>query len=487
MNKIKTLVIAIIILGITLPLTAQNEDHKWSIGLNGGAIQYSGDLGNGFFKFDQALYASVGGSFSRYLTPHLDLVANFDYGEVGHVENATNHFRHEMFRGNLSLKVNFLRYKSNQLRPYAFVGVGFAKLNDLSEARKGVSYDNWVLPDVGLGLAYNINESWSIILQETFMYTDYDRIDYEKGSEKINDSFLQHSLGIAYHFGGKKDSDGDGVPDKEDLCPEVKGLVELMGCPDADGDGIADKDDACPNAKGLEAFNGCPDTDGDGIADKDDECPNEKGLKAFNGCPDTDGDGIPDKDDKCPNEKGLKAFNGCPDTDGDGIQDKDDACPNEKGLKAFNGCPDTDGDGIPDKDDKCPNVKGVKSNKGCPEIKKEEKEVLQKAMYGIKFQSGKDIITSNSNAILDKVVEVMKSSQAYKLTIDGHTDSSGKDEMNMDLSIRRAAAVKKYLVDHGISESRLTSRGFGETKPVADNKTAAGRAKNRRVELSIDF
>ncbi len=489
MNKIKTLLMTVVILGITLPSMAQNKDYKWSIGLNGGATQYYGELGNGFYKFDQAWYATGGLSIARYLTPHLDLVANFDYGDIGHVNTAARRFRYRMMQGNLNLRLSFFRYKPNQVRPYLFVGAGWADLKDLNaEDDFYGSFSSWILPDVGLGLTYNINDRWSIYLQETLMYTDSDfTLDAEESDDKLNDMLLKHSLGISFHFGGKKDSDGDGVPDKEDLCPNEAGSIELMGCPDADGDGIADKDDACPNAKGLEAFNGCPDTDGDGVADKDDACPKVKGLKAFNGCPDTDGDGIQDKDDKCPKVKGLKAFNGCPDTDGDGVADKDDKCPKVKGLKAFNGCPDTDGDGIPDKDDKCPKVKGVKANKGCPEIKKEEKEVLQKAMYGIKFQSGKDIITSSSNTILNKVVEIMKSSKAYKLTIDGYTDSVGKDDMNMDLSVRRAAAVKKYLVEHGISESRLTSRGFGETNPVADNKTAAGRAKNRRVELSIDF
>ena len=125
-----------------------------------------------------------------------------------------------------------------------------------------------------------------------------------------------------------------------------------MGGTDTDGDGVYDKFDACPEEFGLEEFNGCPDTDGDGIIDSEDACPNEAGLAEFNGCPDTDGDGVPDKDDRCPNDKGTAANKGCPDTDGDGVVDIDDACPKVAGPTENKGCPwpDTDGDGVLDKD-----------------------------------------------------------------------------------------------------------------------------------------
>jgi outer membrane protein OmpA-like peptidoglycan-associated protein len=135
---------------------------------------------------------------------------------------------------------------------------------------------------------------------------------------------------------------------------------------DRDGDGVSDKFDLCPDVKGVWAFKGCPDTDGDGIPDSEDECPAEFGLIEFGGCPDTDGDGIPDKDDECPTIPGPKEFNGCPDTDGDGIPDKIDKCPTIKGLAEFDGCPDTDGDGIPDSEDNCPTEAGPKENFGCP-------------------------------------------------------------------------------------------------------------------------
>lgn len=136
-----------------------------------------------------------------------------------------------------------------------------------------------------------------------------------------------------------KDRDGDNVSDRQDRCPDVKGLWTFRGCPDADEDGIRDQDDACPNEKGPKETNGCPDADGDGIFDKNDACPNEAGLQKFNGCPDKDGDNVPDKDDECPTAAGLPELGGCPDTDRDGIKDSADKCPSAAGLKELAGCP----------------------------------------------------------------------------------------------------------------------------------------------------
>ena len=112
-----------------------------------------------------------------------------------------------------------------------------------------------------------------------------------------------------------KDTDGDGIIDAADECPDQKGPMSNKGCPsDVDGDGIIDEKDACPGQKGLMSNNGCPsDVDGDGVMDDIDTCPNQKGPASNKGCPnDTDGDGIIDDKDGCPNQKGLEANNGCP-------------------------------------------------------------------------------------------------------------------------------------------------------------------------------
>lgn len=140
-----------------------------------------------------------------------------------------------------------------------------------------------------------------------------------------------------------------------------------------------------------------------------------------------------------------------------------------------------------DIDDRCPNEAGIAANKGCPEVKEEVLKVFTQALTGILFETGKDVIKASSFPILNNVVKVMNDNPVYNLAINGHTDNVGDDAMNLDLSDRRAAAVKKYLVDKGINAARMTSKGFGETMPVADNGTAAERTKNRRVEFKVVF
>ncbi len=276
---------------------------------------------------------------------------------------------------------------------------------------------------------------------------------------------------------GCPDKDKDGIPDVKDACPDVKGPIETKGCPDRDGDGIADKDDACPDVKGPKETKGCPDRDEDGIIDKEDNCPDEKGTKQFLGCPDRDGDGIMDKEDKCPDEKGTKELLGCPDRDGDGIIDNEDKCPDDKGTVEFQGCPDTDADGTPDSTDKCPTVPGPKQNKGCPEILDRASKVL--------FETGKAIIKSESYSLLDELSAMLKKYPDTRIVLEGHTDSEGDDAANLTLSKNRAKAVADYLKDKGIDATRVSSDGFGETKPIADNKTPDGRQKNRRVDMRL--
>lgn len=295
-----------------------------------------------------------------------------------------------------------------------------------------------------------------------------------------------------------RDSDGDGVSDKRDKCTFEKGTWATLGCPDRDGDGILDKEDACPDVKGIAKFQGCPDTDNDGIQDKEDDCPQVAGLSQFRGCPDTDGDNVPDPQDSCVTVPGLPEYYGCPDTDGDRIADRLDSCPTEKGLMQYNGCPDTDGDGLIDKVDSCPQVAGPAANHGCPivekvekrepvkvELTKEEEEVINKVFKNLEFETGKSVIRSSSFSSLDELSELMKKKPKFKLLVDGHTDNVGKAAYNMKLSQNRANAVKTYLVGKGIDASRITAKGYGMTKPIASNKTADGRQKNRRVEFTI--
>ena len=268
--------------------------------------------------------------------------------------------------------------------------------------------------------------------------------------------------------------------------------MDAPGCPiETDLDGIADFEDVCPQSVGTIAAKGCPDADGDSFANRVDECPTKAGLAQFNGCPDTDGDGFTDAQDNCPTIKGEPKFFGCPDTDQDGVADIDDKCANtpKSAQVDSNGCPlDTDKDGVADYQDKCPNDAGIQANKGCPEVKEEVKALFRQALRGVKFETGKDVIKAESFGILDEVVKVMKDNPSYKLKIDGHTDNVGDAIKNLELSDRRAKAVKKYLVDNGVvAESIIRAQGYGDTAPVADNATSAGKAQNRRVEFLVEF
>lgn len=268
------------------------------------------------------------------------------------------------------------------------------------------------------------------------------------------------------------DKDADGIIDKKDKCPDEAedkdGFQDIDGCPDNDndGDGIIDSQDRCPDSAGTD--NGCPvyDSDSDGILNNVDKCPDKA----------EDPDGFED-DDGCPD----------PDNDGDGVVDEKDSCPakaeDTDGFEDGDGCPDldNDGDGVLDAEDKCPGVRGLPDNNGCPKTKEIKRGKL--VLSGVTFQPGKAVLTANSYTILDQVYESLAEWSEVKLEIQGHTDNLGSNMANLKLSQRRADAVKMYLVQKGIAENRLKSVGYGEEFPIADNHTAIGREKNRRVEL----
>lgn len=255
---------------------------------------------------------------------------------------------------------------------------------------------------------------------------------------------------------------------------------------DADGDGVIDKNDKCPSVVGLARYNGCPipDSDNDGINDEEDKCPSVAGLPKYGGCPipDTDKDGINDEQDKCPSVAGLAKYGGCPipDTDGDGINDEEDKCPSVAGIAKYGGCPipDQDNDGVNDENDKCPTIAGPAENNGCPKINFNAD--------AIQFLSGSCTLTTGAKAELNKLVKILNDEYPdIKINIEGHTDNSGKAEKNQSLSECRANAVKAYLVSRKVAGERLSAAGFGQDKPIADNETKEGKAKNRRVEFHV--
>jgi OOP family OmpA-OmpF porin len=231
------------------------------------------------------------------------------------------------------------------------------------------------------------------------------------------------------------------------------------------------------------------DSDGDGVANRLDQCPNTpKGAVVdAQGCPiDSDGDGVFDGLDKCPGTPaGVKVTaDGCPvDTDGDGIADYKDKCPTVPAPGTPDGCPlDSDGDGVIDANDACPTVPAPGTTDGCPP-KAVEAAPAKLTLDGVNFDNDSAKLRAESFAILDNAANTLAQWGEVKVEVAGHTDSVSSDEYNLDLSQRRAETVRAYLIGKGIAAERLTAKGYGEASPVADNATAEGRFKNRRVEL----
>ncbi|MEP6675258.1 MAG: OmpA family protein [Ferruginibacter sp.] len=316
--------------------------------------------------------------------------------------------------------------------PFLTVGVGASKY-------KG--YYGAFVP-AGVGLQFNIFDDAYLILNSQYRIPITENAAYH----------FFHSIGIAGNIIKRK------APVVAEAPPMPVAIVEPPK--DRDGDGVLDVDDKCPDVKGLASLQGCPDSDGDGIADGDDACPNKAGTAKYKGCPvpDTDGDGINDELDKCPTIAGVARYNGCP-------------------------IPDTDGDGVNDEMDKCIDKPGPASNNGCPEIAKVVIDKINYAAKNIFFATGSAKLLAKSNKALNDVAKIMADDKSLMLNIDGYTDNTGKVDKNQTLSENRAASVLAYLKSKGVEESRMQSTGHGQDGPVADNKTAAGRAKNRRVEM----
>jgi len=453
----RLLVAAILFMGIGVA-NAQDENNPWAIEVGANAVDFfpvgTGDDG----RIDPSLRGEIFDEYfnahdhwnilpslsrlavSRYLGSGLVFTAGGSINKINKIGDASaSDLNYYGLDG--EIKYSFKdAFNSKWFDPNLGVGGGYTWVDDIGFGTANVL----------AGIKFWVSDHLALNLQSTYKHA------FE---ESYGISHFQHSAGVVFQF-GMKDADGDGIPDHLDECPETPGLPE---------------------------FNGCPDTDGDGIPDHLDECPTEAGLPEFNGCPDTDGDGIPDHLDECPTVAGLPEFNGCPDTDGDGVPDHLDECPNEAGPAENKGCPwpDRDGDGVPDHLDQCPDVPGTVANNGCPEVTVEVIAQLNEFSKTILFDLGKSTIRKESYAVLQSIVDVMKEYPTAKFEIEGHTDSTGSDAINNRLSKERAAAVKDYLITIGMDASRLSSEGYGSARPIATNKTAAGRQENRRVEISL--
>ena len=314
------------------------------------------------------------------------------------------------------------------LVPYVAVGLGAMTTNP----DQGKAQTNFA-PNYGLGLKYFVTDNVALRLDARHI------VGFDQGVDEWNrtDNNYACMAGLTFQLPTEKkaappkDSDGDGVIDDNDRCPGTPAGVEVDS-------------------------NGCPlDSDNDGVPDYLDRCPGTPaGVQVdANGCPlDSDKDGVPDYLDRCP------------DTPAGAKVDR-------------NGCPlDSDQDGVADYLDRCPGTpKGVMVDQhGCP---------ISLTLH-INFDTNKADIKPEYYPELDKAAAFIRKYPGNMILVAGHTDSMGDADYNQQLSERRANAVRDFLVkERGIDAAKLVARGYGETQPVADNATAAGRAQNRRVEI----
>jgi OOP family OmpA-OmpF porin len=345
-------------------------------------------------------------------------------------------------------------YGSSEWLPYLSAGLNYTFYHSkkIADENKAISFYGEA------GLKYLLSDKFNLNLAAAYNFGGQDYFEGIK-SGNSNDGYATISVGLGYALTKDVDSDGDGVPDKYDQCPNTpKGVkVDKFGCPiDSDKDGVPDYLDKCPDTpKGVQVDkDGCPlDSDGDGVPDYLDKCPNTPaGAKVDkDGCPvDSDGDGVPDDLDKCPDTPA-------------GVQVDE------------NGCPvDSDGDGVPDYLDKCPDTPaGVRVDKdGCP-VKEEAYKVT------IYFGFDRYDLRKEEKAKLDEAVKFMKDNPDAMFSIEGHACPIGPAAYNMKLSERRANTVYKYLVSQGIDKNRFMTKWFGETQPVT--KVRKEYWKNRRV------
>lgn len=367
-----------------------------------------------------------------------------------------------------SARLNILlNYRpEGSFRPFVTLGVGGESVG----IEDGPDEDDWSV-NGGAGLRWFVTEQFGFRLDARYV-----AVDASGAIDRRQDNY-EGAIGFVWVFGGgpPADTDGDGVPDKRDACPATPAgaLVDEVGCPiDADRDGVADGLDQCPGTpEGWPVdAKGCPtDGDGDGVADGADSCPNTpRGARVdARGCPmDGDRDGVYDGLDRCPDTpSGVNVdASGCPvDGDRDGVHDGLDRCPDTRpGAKV--------------------DASGCEIRERAAPLFEPEKKTL--VLEGVQFEVDRAEITPASAAVLDRVAASLRDWPEVRVEVGGHTDSTGSTAHNQILSQRRADSVRAYLVGNGVGAARLVARGYGEGRPIADNTTAEGKARNRRVELT---
>lgn len=379
----------------------------------------------------------------------------------------------------LGLEGQYYFMPQGAVQPFVLAGLGM-DLWTLEEVNGSASYSVTDFAGrFGAGICFWIGERFSLDLQGKMSYylsnlsSDvpagfYGPGDWSKIKSRPFGGYLEPSVGFTFFLTGARDSDGDGVKDKYDQCPDTPtgALVDEYGCPlDSDGDGVYDGLDACPDTPrgAVVDITGCPlDTDKDGIFDGIDKCPDTPlNIEVdVRGCPlDTDGDGVPDfKDKQMDTPRGATV-----DQDGVAI--------------------DSDGDGVPDGIDRCANTPATVEvdEFGCPMAK----PLVEKLILNIKYAPGSFQPDKESRDVLDDLVETMKAYPDLNIEINGYTDALGSKTGNLKLSEKRAKAVMDYLIQKGVPADRMSFHGYGENPEffIGDNATEEGRQKNRRVEV----
>ena len=521
----------------TLPLGAQIWESGKGVGLYTSAVKFIGDTP------DRAALGAVTGIGLRYApTMYLQFEATAAYGSFKptvegsrYKKSAADPYRTFLFPLHLGFRLTPSTRAS--LKPYLGFGAGllywdlrYIETDDLSfwgdhllrwgDRVSGLRKN--ALLYQALGVEWFITSALSLDIQGRFTSLLHLRSD-NVGYDDVNNQIIQAQAQLTYYVGYLRDRDRDGILDKFDADPDrpedFDGFQDEDGAPDPDNDldGIPDFCDLAPlepeDKDGFMDHDGVPDPDNDedGILDEDDLCPNEPedydGFEDEDGCPDVDndGDGIVDALDACPDAAedfdGWEDKDGCPDLDNDGdlIVDAIDKCPDQpetvNGYMDEDGCPDadTDGDGVPDERDRCPGEaetwNGFEDDDGCPDelqLKPQEESGPGEAalvLQGVTFASGKAVLTPESLPVLDEVANGLVLNDAAMVEIRGHTDNIGDAAANQLLSEKRAEAVRQYLLGKGIAAERVTAVGFGSRFPLASNKSADGRAKNRRIEF----
>ena len=396
-------------------------------------------------------YTHFGIQYAAEVKPNVDVYGTLIYG----IRNAK-----DMASAGIGLRYYLLdRETHKKFRPFAnFSGEAMA-----DNSTRSTYSDVDLTGSIGTGFDFKIAGSLygRAMANVGFPFFQLGKVDFTDG----RGTYAHYTAGLVYEWGNKPK-------------PAPAKAAEPVSI-DTDGDGIVDKEDKCPTVKGVRANNGCPlDTDGDGIIDAEDRCPTVAGVRENAGCPaDADGDGIIDAEDKCPTVAGVRENKGCPaDADGDGIIDSEDACPNVAGIASLKGCPapkDADGDGVIDAEDLLPNVAGLVALQGVPEN------------LVIYFDTDQFSLTAESIALLDPVSALLKAQPNLKLKLTGHTDSRQSVQYNVELSKNRVFETRKYLIKHGLDAKRMKVAWFSELVPAAPNKTVDGMKLNRRVELKI--